>query len=56
MIYKSNGKLYVYYENRSDQAISNAAIAGKGTSKTVSGLEALCTNGKKKYNVFFYHP
>ncbi|MCR4960487.1 MAG: cell wall hydrolase [Lachnospiraceae bacterium] len=55
-IYESNGKLYVYYKNGSDRAISNAAIAGKGTSKTVSGLEALCTNGKKKYNVFFYHP
>jgi len=57
-VFESNGVLYIRYTSNNtirDVAISNACIAGKGTATTVDGLKALCTNGTKKYNVYFYH-
>ncbi|MCM1090235.1 MAG: cell wall hydrolase [Butyrivibrio sp.] len=53
-VFEKNGALYVRYDSN-DTAITNACIAGKGTATTVSGLKKLCTEGEKKYNVYFYH-
>lgn len=53
-VYEQGGVLYAHYSSR-DVAISNACIAGQGTSTTVQGLKNMCVNGVSKYNVFFYH-
>lgn len=53
-IHENQGNLYVHY-NTGDVAITNACIAGMGTSTTVAGLKKLCIEGEKKYNVYFYH-
>lgn len=53
-IYQKGEQLYAHYAE-GDVAISNACIAGQGTSTTVKGLQSLCSDGADKYNVFFYH-
>lgn len=53
-IFEENNQLYAHYSS-GNVKISNACIAGQGTATTINGLKNLCTEGVKKYNVYFYH-